>query len=170
MTTGASSPASSPAREGLLFREDGKVSRRSYGAVIKAFYHEVYDAFLPIASELVLNGPERDNVVMQTAIYGRDGLHYCISLDESEMTVLTSVELESGQSQLVADLDGLIVVAEVGPANSVRHAARTVHDLRHTLQAQAVLIGKVHPLLLRAEESGTAESMFRRAGAKERNR
>jgi len=142
------------------------MGRRSSGAVIKAFRQEVHDSFLPVTRDLVLNGPEFDDAVVQTMTYGRDGVRYRLFLDTAEMTISTSVELETGSGRLVAELDGLVAVSGIASAGDVRHAARTVHDLRTTLRAQAELVRRLDPLLRRPDGS-TAESMFRGVGAKE---
>lgn len=65
-------------------------------------------------------------------------------------------------ARLVADLAPLVQAAGLGPANRVARNAGTLHNLRHSLEAQAEFVRKLHPSLI----SSDAVALLLKAGAR----
>ena len=84
------------------------------------------------------------------------------------MTVISTSEIDLGETRLVADLGELVKSTGLGSINKVPRTARTLYNLERTLSGQADLFRRLHPLLW--DGSGlTSEAfdLFRKAGARE---
>lgn len=73
------------------------------------------------------------------------------------MSVMTEVEVERGDTLMIAGLDNLVYAAGIAPGNKVPHNVHTVRSLEKTLTAQAELLRSLLPRM--DEEQSTFDLM-----------
>jgi hypothetical protein len=144
------------------------VSRRAFDTVAKSYPEVVERIFEFMVTQLGGSGPQRDGRILPTIAYVWAPLSYRISLNDLEMTVVAQVEIDLGETRLVADFGELVKSAGLSSINKVPRTARTLYNLEQTLSGQADLFRRLHPLLwdgsgLKSE----AFDLFRSAGARE---
>jgi hypothetical protein len=138
------------------------MSKRAYVTVVRSFQEEAERAFGFLASQLGLSGPSWSDLVAPAVVYAGRGHRYRVLLDTREMTVVTQAELDLDGARLVARLDQLVAAAGLRSQGRVMRGARTLHELRNTLESQAGFVRLLHPLLTAAE----APDLLSRAGAR----
>ena len=113
--------------------------------VAKSFETEVEKAFRFLVAELCLSGPSTGG---PSAVgYAGDDVSYQVFLDPHTHAVTTRVTRVVGAARFTADLPALVVGAALGTAESVRHGARTLAELRTTVLNQAGYVRRLQPYL-----------------------
>ncbi|WP_217240227.1 hypothetical protein [Streptomyces sp. AC555_RSS877] len=118
-----------------------------------------------MAAALGLTGPEETELVMPRVTYKSAVVEYRIRLDNSEASVEYSAKIDTGTVRLTADIEPLAIAAGVvEKRGGISYSARSLKQLRKSLQGQADYLQRVHPFFA---DAATAESLMRRAGARE---
>jgi hypothetical protein len=123
------------------------LSSKAFASVQKSFTEESEKAFRFLVEDFGFAGPERDDEVFKRVSYALLGMRCRVTLDHSEMTVMAEVEIEDGDSVMIATLDNLVSVAGIEPGNKVPRTVHTVKSLEKVLNEQARLLRALLPHL-----------------------
>jgi hypothetical protein len=134
----------------------------SFAVVAKAFPDDAASVFRFLKDELGMSGPGWQSAVMPTVAYVRSGLRYSIRFDADDQSVDTRVEMEIPAARLVAELANLVAAANLGSRNQVPASARSLRNLRRTLESHAGFVRLLYPLLT----GPGAEDLMRKADAR----
>ncbi|MBV9446853.1 MAG: hypothetical protein JO345_13305 [Streptosporangiaceae bacterium] len=143
--------------------EDSDLSSRAFASVQRSFPEEAEKAFRFLITDFGYAGPERTDEVLQQVSYARSGVRCRIALDHSEMSVMAEVEVELGDTLMIASLDNLVSVAGIAPGNKVPRSVHTVRSLGKALAEQAKFLRSVLPYL----EQETISNLMEGAGARQ---
>lgn len=138
------------------------MSSKAFASVQKSFPEESEKAFRFLIIQFGFAGPERTHEVLQEVSYAKSGVHCRITLDHSEMSVMTEVEVEFGDTLMIARLDNLVSACGIAPGNKVPRNVHTVRSLEKALSSQAQLLSSLLPYL----EQETVADLMERAGAR----
>src|SRR5262245_15705167 len=120
----------------LLVSTKGELlARLPFTTVQSLFNEEVSTAYRFLVSEFGMEGPTAQGVVLPTIVFAGPDASYRIMLDTDEKAVVTRLEVGFHSGRLVADLVRLVHAAGLDAANKVRTSARTLHELRATLES-----------------------------------
>jgi hypothetical protein len=123
------------------------MSSKAFASVQKGFAAESEKAFRFLVTDFGFAGPERIDAVLQEVSYARSRMRCRIMLDHSEMSVIAEVEVEIGDTLMIATLDNLISAAGIAPGNKVPHNAHTMRNLGNALSGQAKFLRSLLPYL-----------------------
>jgi hypothetical protein len=130
---------------------------------LKSFADEAVRCFSFLETDFGLTGPDRETEVMPAIAFVSPGRRYSILLDPDDQAVITEVQINLETGRLVAELDQLVVASGLGSRNQVPRSARTLRELKRSLESQADLLRKLHPLIA----SPDAQTFMRKAHARE---
>ncbi len=125
------------------------MSSKAFASVQKSFPEESEKAFRFLLMDFGFAGPERTGEVLQEISYARSGMRCRIALDHSEMSVMAEIEVEHGDTLMIASLDNLVSAAGIAPANKVPRNVHTVRNLGKALTGQAKFLRSLLPYLER---------------------
>jgi hypothetical protein len=139
------------------------LSSKAFAPVLKRFPEESEKAFRFLVTDFGFSGPELTNEILQEVSYARSDMRCRITLDHSEMSAMTEVEVEIDGMLMIARLDNLVSAAGIAPGNNVPRNVHTLSNLGKVLTEQARLIRSLMPYL----EQKTVTDLMERAKARQ---
>jgi hypothetical protein len=133
------------------------MSSKAFASAQKGFAEESEKAFRFLVTNFWFAGPERIDAVLQEVSYARSGMRCRVMLDRSEMSVIAEVEVEIGDTLMIATLDNLVSAAGIASGNNVPHNAHTVRNLGNALTGQAKFLRSLLPYLRQESVRGLME-------------
>ncbi|MFD7698417.1 hypothetical protein [Streptomyces sp. NPDC059805] len=130
---------------------------------VKEFFQEVRAAYSGPLIRIGLDWPEETHDVMPVSSYRARELAYDVFLDVREGTVGTAVKVVTDDIYLSIDVEALALALEiVEKRGGFSRSARSLKQLRKSLEGQAAYVEMLHPLL----RDGEAERVVTQAGAR----
>lgn len=136
---------------------------KAFASVQRSFAEEAEKAFRFLITDFGYAGPERTDEILQEVSYANLGIRCRVGLDHSEMSVMTAVEAELGDTLMIARLDNLVSAAGIAPANKVPSTVHSVKNLEKVLTEQAKLLRSLLPYL----KQQTVPDLMERARARQ---
>ena len=140
------------------------MSSKAFASVQKSFIGESENVFSFLIADFGFAGPERTDEILQEVSYARPGMRCRVGLDHSEMSVMTEVEVEHGDTLMIARLDNLVSAAGIASGNRVPRNVHTVKSLRKVLAEQAGFLRALLPYL----EQETVSDLMEHSRARQR--
>jgi hypothetical protein len=131
----------------MPYSEEVVLSSKAFASVQKSFTEESEKAFKFLITDFGFAGPERTDEVLKEVSYARSDMRCRVALDHSEMSIMTDVEVEHGDTLMIARLDNLVSAARISSGNKVARNVHTVKNLEKVLTEQAKFLRVLLPYL-----------------------